>query len=200
MRPNDEGFWSDAIVYKPMTNHETRFVTFYNWQPYELASAGFFCKEHSTGLVECFHCGLALSYWQTTDTPMIEHIRHRPGFEFVKFKCGQKMVDQSATEYGVELTKEDDFLNIDGRPTFNQYLSWLNFMKRLGVVFEAYDPNDFLRWRRAKKADHKVTANILALGSETVEKRLRTLQNPLCQLPKRHTALDLAQDGLIFSS
>ena len=97
------------------------------------------------GLVQCYHCGLLLSLWEFIDLPMVEHIRHFPTCDFLKSRYGQSVVDQFATEYHVQLDKVHDFLNIEGRPTFNQYLSWANYMKRLGVTFMIQDAKNYLR-------------------------------------------------------
>ncbi|GAU90668.1 hypothetical protein RvY_03054-1 [Ramazzottius varieornatus] len=66
---------------------------------------------------------------------MVEHIRHRPDSRFVLRKSSQKTRNHYGSEYDAQLTKEQDFMNIEERPTSSQYLLWINHMARQSLDF-----------------------------------------------------------------
>ena len=189
-----------------MCEHRARFATYDEWtlfdiqQPHALANAGFFCEDVVSGLVECYHCGLLLNCWKTTDSPMVEHIRHSPTCDFVHVRYAKDVIDFYSVEYDASLDKEEDFLNIEGNPTFNQYLMWINYMKRHGVKLHYDDQVLFTKWIKAKKTDAVTKDQIIFLGYETVEKRLKTLLHVKCDIADSKTALLMALDGVRFSS
>ena len=140
-----------------MSDFKTRFTSYHDWkhfdiqQPHTLTTAGFMCRDAAAGLVECYHCGLLLNHWKRTDSPKVEHIRHRPDCGFVKHKYNKETVAYFSNEHNAQLVKEEDFMNIDGRPTFNQYLLWVNYVSRMGVQFSDHNPDDLMKWRIARK-------------------------------------------------
>ena len=54
--------------------------------PETLAEEGFFCSPTSLSpdRTICYCCGVALSQWQPTDVPRIEHRKHSPGCQLLK--------------------------------------------------------------------------------------------------------------------
>ena len=85
-----EPFSTAQTKYPSKSLQQDRFTTFFNWtryevqEPYQLSTAGFFCKDAREGLVQCYHCGLLLGHWEFTDLPMVEHIRYFPTCDFLK--------------------------------------------------------------------------------------------------------------------
>ncbi|GAV06105.1 hypothetical protein RvY_16137 [Ramazzottius varieornatus] len=184
-----------------MSDFKSRFTFYHDWQhfdiqqPYHLANAAFFNCDADAALVECYHCGLLLNHWTYTDSPMVEHIRHRPECGSVLRKYSRETRNYYGTERDAQLTKDQDFMNIEGRPTFSRYLLWNNFIARQGVQFSDRKPTHLIKWRAAEQRDAKEYFKFK--GYETVERRLRTMLHPMSPVKDSATALKLAQDGII---
>ncbi|GAU90669.1 hypothetical protein RvY_03054-2 [Ramazzottius varieornatus] len=110
---------------------------------------------------------------------MVEHIRHRPDSRFVLRKSSQKTRNHYGSEYDAQLTKEQDFMNIEERPTSSQYLLWINHMARQSLDFPRLEKvrtvaksDDWKRLQvkftlpdRSKSGDNEADFSVLFLSS-----------------------------------
>ena len=81
-------------MHKDYIHLSKRLQTFENWpisdtiKPEKIAKSGFFYKGFSDA-VTCFHCGVSLAFWKSTDIPDEEHKKYSKTCEFNYFTTKQ---------------------------------------------------------------------------------------------------------------
>ena len=68
---------------------KNRLNSFKHWpiqmtqRPIDLAKSGFFYTEMGDA-VTCFHCGIKLLKWESSDLPDVEHKKHSPNCKYLR--------------------------------------------------------------------------------------------------------------------
>jgi hypothetical protein len=178
-------------------------------QELRLAHAGFFYTGKSFAC-SCYRCGITIVFAAYED-PWIRHLKHSPLCGHIKKSKEAHWI--KANFPGVVLSRHEDFLNIRGAPTTNQYEAWQAFQELYGIPRNTdivdspmqmrFNEETFAAWQVTATADQLIDDYCLDKKIKTFEDRYNTFvehcKDDRLYYNDRLCYYEEAHNGMVFS-
>lgn len=112
MVSNQTVLFGRKLKFNDYVQYVDRLSSFETWpqqmrqDKYALAQAGFIYTKEGD-IVECFACGVRVSQWKTSDSPLIEHKKWSPECVYLKL-VGSNDTNSQSSERGIFSSVFDD--------------------------------------------------------------------------------------------